>query len=71
LQAIADAGVSALVVTPTIDLTNQWHATLTNAFGELLTDEVGLLGGGSHDIGALTVTTYDNTYRNIDEDGDR
>ena len=71
LQAIADAGVSALVVTPTIDLLNQWHATLTNAFGEQLTDEVGVLGGGSHDIGALTVTTYDSAYRYIDEYGDR
>jgi len=71
LQAIADAGVSALVVTPTIDLMNQWHATLTNAFGEQLTDEVGVLGGGSHDIGALTVTTYDSAYRYIDEYGDQ
>ncbi|CCQ33501.1 DNA repair protein [Halorhabdus tiamatea SARL4B] len=71
LQAIADAGVSALVVTPTIDLMNQWHATLTNAFGEQLTGEVGVLGGGSHDIGALTVTTYDSAYRYIDEYGDR
>jgi superfamily II DNA or RNA helicase len=71
LQAIADAGVSALVVTPTIDLMNQWHATLTNAFGEQLTDEVGVLGGGSHEIGALTVTTYDSAYRYIDEYGDQ
>jgi len=36
IQAIADAGVSALVITPTIDLMNQWHATLTNAFGDQL-----------------------------------
>jgi superfamily II DNA or RNA helicase len=71
LQAIADAGVSALVVTPTIDLMNQWHATLTNAFGEQLADNVGVLGGGSHDIGALTVTTYDSAYRYIDEYGDQ
>jgi len=42
LQAIADAGVSALVVTPTIDLMNQWHATLTNAFGEQLPEPVGV-----------------------------
>ena len=71
LQAIADAGVSALVVTPTIDLMNQWHATLTNAFGEQLTDDVGVLGGGNHELGALTVTTYDSAYRYIDEYGDR
>jgi len=71
LQAIADAGVSALVVTPTLDLMNQWHATLTNAFGEQLTDDVGVLGGGSHELGALTVTTYDSAYRYIDEYGDQ
>jgi len=71
LQAIADAGVSALVVTPTIDLMNQWHATLTNAFGDQLTDDIGVLGGGSHEITALTVTTYDSAYRYIDEYGDR
>jgi len=71
LQAIADAGVSALVVTPTIDLMNQWHATLTNAFGDQLTEKVGVLGGGSHEITAVTVTTYDSAYRYIDEYGDR
>ncbi|PHQ41479.1 DNA repair helicase [Halorubrum sp. C191] len=71
LQAIADAGVSALVITPTIDLMNQWHATLTNAFGGQLTAEIGVLGGGSHEIAALTVTTYDSAYRYIDEYGDR
>jgi len=71
LQAIADAGVGALVVTPTIDLMNQWHATLTNAFGDQLTEDVGVLGGGSHDISAVTVTTYDSAYRYIDEYGDR
>ena len=71
LQAIADAGVSTLIVTPTIDLMNQWHATLTNAFGDQLSKEVGVLGGGSHEIAALTVTTYDSAYRYIDEYGDR
>jgi len=45
LQAIADAGVSTLVVTPTIDLMNQWHATLTNAFGDQLAEPVGVLVG--------------------------
>jgi len=71
LQAIADAGVSALVVIPTIDLMNQWHATLTNAFGDQLTDDIGVLGGGSHEVGAVTVTTYDSAYRYIDEYGDQ
>ncbi len=71
LQAIADAGVSALVVTPTIDLMNQWHATLTNAFGDQLPEPIGVLGGGNHDVTAITVTTYDSAYRYVNEYGDR
>ena len=71
LQAIADAGVSALVVTPTIDLMNQWHATLTNAFGDQLPALVGVLGGGSHDVTPIMVTTYDSAYRSVNEYGDQ
>jgi len=52
IQAIADAGVSALVITPTIDLMNQWHATLTNAFGDQLTQPIGVLGGEPRRDGA-------------------
>ena len=71
VQAIADAGVSTLVVVPTIDLLNQWHATLTNAFGDQLPDGVGVLGGGSHNVTDITVTTYDSAYRYINEYGDQ
>ena len=71
VQAIADAGVSTLVVVPTIDLMNQWHATLTNAFGSQLPDAVGVLGGGSHNVTDITVTTYDSAYRYINEYGDQ
>jgi len=71
VQAIADAGVSTLVVVPTIDLLNQWHATLTNAFGAQLPEVVGVLGGGSHTVTDLTVTTYDSAYRYIDQYGDQ
>ena len=71
VQAIADAGVSTLVVVPTIDLMNQWHATLTNAFGNQLPDGVGVFGGGSHNVTDITVTTYDSAYRYINEYGDQ
>jgi len=71
VQAIAEAGVSTLIVVPTIDLLNQWHATLTNAFGDQLPDGVGVLGGGSHTVTDITVTTYDSAYRYIDEYGDQ
>jgi superfamily II DNA or RNA helicase len=79
IQAIADTGVATLVVAPTIDLMNQWHATLTNAFGDQLPHQsgdgtgqaVGVLGGGTHEIRPITVTTYDSAYRYIDEYGDQ
>jgi superfamily II DNA or RNA helicase len=56
-----------LVVTPTIDLLNQWYDELTMAFGV----EVGLLGGGSYDIKPLTVTTYDSAYQNVERLGNK
>jgi superfamily II DNA or RNA helicase len=69
VQAIVDSGVTTLVVVPTIDLMNQWYSTLKNAFGEQV--EIGVLGGGEHDIKPITVSTYDSGYLYIDSYGDR
>jgi superfamily II DNA or RNA helicase len=66
-MAIERAGRPTLVVTPTIDLLNQWYDELTLSFGV----EVGLLGGGYYDIQPLTVTTYDSAYLNMDRLGNR
>ena len=66
-MAIERAGRPTLVVTPTIDLMNQWYDELTLSFGV----EVGLLGGGYYDIQPLTVTTYDSAYLNMDRLGNR
>ena len=63
--AIEKAGRPTLVITPTIDLMNQWYDELTLSFGT----EVGLLGGGYYDIQPLTVTTYDSAYMNMDRLG--
>jgi superfamily II DNA or RNA helicase len=65
--AIALAERPALVVTPTIDLMNQWYDELTMAFAT----EVGLLGGGYYDVRPLTVTTYDSAYINMARLGNR
>ncbi len=65
--AIEAAGRPTLVVTPTIDLMNQWYDELTIAFGE----EIGLLGGGYNDLKPLTITTYDSAYINMDRIGNR
>jgi superfamily II DNA or RNA helicase len=66
-MAIERAGRPTLIVTPTIDLMNQWYDELTLSFGV----DVGLLGGGYYDIQALTVTTYDSAYLNMDRLGNR
>ena len=66
-MAIARAGRPTLVVTPTIDLLNQWYDELTLCFDA----DVGLLGGGYYDIKPLTVTTYDSAYMNLDRLGNQ
>lgn len=67
ILGIHRAGRPALVVTPTIDLLNQWYDELTAAFDV----PVGLLGGGYYDIQPLTVTTYDSAYIHLERWGNR
>ena len=57
----------SLVITPTIDLMNQWYDELTLCFGV----DIGLIGGGYHDIHPLTVTTYDSACLHMGRLGDR
>ncbi|MFO0911261.1 MAG: DEAD/DEAH box helicase family protein, partial [Isosphaeraceae bacterium] len=65
--AIARAERHALIVTPTIDLMNQWYDELTLAFGT----EVGLIGGGSYDVRPITVTTYDSAHLHMGRLGNK
>ena len=65
--AIEKAGRPALVITPTIDLMNQWYDELAMSFGT----EVGLMGGGYYDIRPLTVTTYDSAYMHMERLGNK
>jgi superfamily II DNA or RNA helicase len=65
--AIQRTGRPTLVVTPTIDLLNQWYGELLSAFEV----PVGLLGGGYYDMQALTVTTYDSAYLYLERWGNR
>ena len=60
-------GVSTLVVTPTIDLMQQWYGSLRISLGV----PVGLLGGGSREVEEITVTTYDSAWTNMEHLGDR
>ncbi len=66
-MAIEKVGRPTLVITPTIDLMNQWFDELSLSFGV----EVGLIGGGYYEIQPLTVTTYDSAYLNMDRLGNR
>jgi superfamily II DNA or RNA helicase len=58
-MAIEQVGRSTLVVVPTIDLMNQWYDLLVASFEA----EVGLIGGGYFELGAITVTTYASAFR--------
>jgi superfamily II DNA or RNA helicase len=65
ILAIHKAQRPALVVTPTIDLLNQWYGELLLAFDV----PVGLLGAGYHDIQPLTVTTYQSAHLYVERWG--
>jgi superfamily II DNA or RNA helicase len=67
ILAIHRAARPTLVITPTIDLLNQWYGELLMAFDV----PVGLLGGGYYDIQPLTVTTYDSAHIHMDRWGNR
>jgi superfamily II DNA or RNA helicase len=66
-MAIEHVKRSALVVVPTLDLMNQWYDLLLSCFNA----EVGLIGGGYFEVGALTVSTYASAFRFMERMGNR
>ncbi len=66
-MAIEMCGRQTLVVVPTIDLMNQWYELLTSTFDA----EIGLIGGGFYEIGAITVTTYASAFRHQERLGNQ
>ena len=56
-----------LVLVPTIDLLTQWAQTLERFFR----CRAGMLGGGSHEILPLTVSTYDSALLNMEFIGNK
>ena len=56
-----------LVVVPTLDLMNQWYELLLSTFNA----EIGLIGGGFFEIGAITVTTYASAFRHQERLGNQ
>lgn len=61
IMAIVKAGRPTLVHVPTLDLMSQWCSVLTSFLGE----DVGLLGGGHHEVRKLTVATYDSALLHV------
>jgi len=58
---------STMIIAPTLDLVGQWYDRMRLAFSS----EVGILGGGFHDIRDITVSTYDSAYLHLPTYGDR
>ena len=66
-MAIEMCGRQTLVVVPTLDLMNQWYDLLVSTFNA----EIGLIGGGFYEIGAITVTTYASAFRHQERLGNK
>lgn len=66
-MAIEMCNRQTLVIVPTIDLMNQWYDVLLSTFNA----EIGLIGGGIYEIGAITVTTYASAFRHQERLGNQ
>ena len=59
IKAIERVNSATLIVVPTLDLMGQWTEILSKHFPNA---KIGNLGGGTDDIQAITVATYDSAY---------
>jgi superfamily II DNA or RNA helicase len=67
VMAIDQRRRSTLVIAPTLDLVRQWYDLLRATFG----GPIGIVGGGTHEVRPITVTTYDSAYIHAEHLGDR
>lgn len=67
VHLILETGRPTLIHVPTIDLMHQWYQVLR----QWIDDEIGLLGGGYHQIEAITVATYDSALIHISQRGNQ
>lgn len=67
IAAMAQIGESALCLVPTKVLLEQWHAQLKDSYS----GTIGIYGDGTHEIGEITIATYESAYRNIAQLGNR
>ncbi len=64
--AIAEASLWTLVVVPTIDLLGQWRRALGEALAPPDDDQIGVYGGGAHELRPITITTYESAQLHPD-----
>lgn len=64
LKAIEDLKMRTLVLVPTIDLLYQWKENISKFLG-ISRDNIAIYGGGKHDIGNITIMTYDSASLNL------
>lgn len=67
LRIMADEAVSTLVVAPIRDLMYQWHRRIQTS----LNYDAGVLGDGTYNVRAITVTTYESACIHMPTLGDR
>lgn len=67
MGAIVRVGRPALVLVPTRVLLEQWARRIRESLGI----QAALYGDGDHQIGPLTVCTFESAFRRMDEFGDR
>lgn len=65
VMCMAAVGRPTLICVPTIDLMHQWHKVMEKFFDT----KIGLLGGGSHEMEAITIATYDSAAMHADRLG--
>ncbi|MFN7927202.1 MAG: DEAD/DEAH box helicase [Blastocatellia bacterium] len=58
---------STLIIVPTLDLMQQWYDLMLSSFNV----EVGLIGGGYFEVGAITITTYSSAFRFMERLGNQ
>lgn len=68
LVALAYLSVPTLICVTTIELARQWIQKIQEHLG---IEDVGLLGGGKHDIKDITVAIYNSAVKHIDKLKDR
>ena len=64
---IQKVGRPTLIVTPYIELMNQWYGQLKDSFGQ----EIGIVGGGYYEFKPITVTTYDSAANHVERWGNK